>query len=100
MRLKTKLRIGLAVSLILLAFYSCILFFWAYSTMRVDDSKPQNILPTPFYTNNHGQSFILLRRSKLESWLKAHPNAKIISIGVTRLGEHTIVYEEVETEIR
>ena len=91
MRVKTELWIGLAVSVALgITMLACIVLV----AQGCDDSKPQNILPKPYYTNNHGQSFILLRRSKLESWLKAHPNAKIISIGVTRLGEHTIVYEE------
>lgn len=72
----------------------CCILLLALLCKGCGDSKPQNILPRPYYTNNHGQSVILLRRSKVEPWLKAHPNAKIISIGVARVGAHTIVYEE------
>lgn len=93
MRLRTQLWIGLTLSIaLLMAMLVCILFM-----AQKGDAKPQVILPTPFYTNNHGQSIIILRRSKLGPWLKAHPNAKIISIGATRLSEYTIVYEEAKT---
>ena len=50
-------------------------------------------LPKPVYTNNHGQSLVIVKLP-LEKWMKAHPNAKIISIARSRFGGYSVIYEE------
>ncbi len=61
-----------------------------------DNSTEEQPLPTPVYTNNHGQSLVVLSHlhSGLKKWMGAHPNAKIISIGICRGNECFIIYEE------
>lgn len=52
-------------------------------------------LPKPVYTNNHGQSLVVVpQHLDLKKWMEAHPNAKIISLGMDWGNNCFIIYEE------
>ena len=87
--------IACIIVLVFLLAFGIILMVAMMSSNSAKGQPPP--LPKPVYTNNHGQSLVMGKSRDLDllEWMKAHPNARIISIAVSRFS-YFVLYEEAD----